>query len=363
MVNQAGIATPRQSQKTKAQAPRQKRAPHFRPQDIGYFDPNPQAALLEVKDTHNIYHNVLSFTNRLRVKRPTMDATLLRQNIESCLLGAADDWYTNQLNHLSRVGLRSDANGVKECCDALESRFRDSPGKSLTLLESIRYTVQDVRDKRDPADYVFSIVLNGKNAGIATTDAAQVLLAYELVDGELRRDLSRPTAASMVTELLKELRHQKDIWFDIYGSHEARPSAIPFNLYDSSRQDKGKQPQRQYGSNPFLRAILNALMTIFPTMTTDSTARIFMADPSFLMIAIIRAITTLNSLKLRRSNSVNYQEAVSNCKSPAGKKTQTRRLRTARIVNQTLTIDGTLEMRRLMKRKQKATRTLIQAIP
>lgn len=74
-----------------------------------------------------------------------MDATLLRQNIESCLLGAADDWYTNQLNHLSRVGLRSDANGVKEWCDALESRFRDSPGKSLTLLESIRYTVQDVR--------------------------------------------------------------------------------------------------------------------------------------------------------------------------------------------------------------------------
>ena len=44
-----------------------------------------------------------------------------------------------------------------------------------------------------------------------------------------------------------------------------------------------------------------------------------MADPSFLMIAIIRAITTLNSLKLRRSNSVNYQEAVSNCKITSGK--------------------------------------------
>ena len=79
-------------------------------------------------------------------------------------------------------------------------------------------------------------------------------------------------------------------------------------------------------------------MTMFPMMATDSKARIFMADPSFLMIAIIRAITTLSSLKLRRSNSVNYQEAVSNCKSPAGKKTQTRRLGTARIVNRTLAI-------------------------
>ena len=68
---------------------------------------------------------------------------------------------------------------ASEWCDALESRSRDSPRKSLTLLESIRYTVQDVRDKRDPAEYVFSTVLNGKNAAIATTDAAQALLAYE----------------------------------------------------------------------------------------------------------------------------------------------------------------------------------------
>ena len=172
-------------------------------------------------------------------------------------------------------------------------------------------------------------------------------------------DLSRPTATSTVTELLKELRHQKDIWFDIYGSHEARPSATPFNRYDSSRQDKGKQPQGHYGSNPFPRSILNALMTMFRMMATDLKARIFMANPSFLMIAIIRAITTLNSLKLRRSNSVNYQDAISNCKLPAGKKTQTRRLETARIVNQTLAINGTLKIRRLMKRKQKATRTLI----
>lgn len=89
-----------------------------------------------------------------------MDATLLRQNIESCLLGAADDGYTNQLNHLSRVGLRSEANGVKEWCDALESRFRDSPGKSLTLLESIRYTVQDVRKAPDGLAVVYTNSLN-----------------------------------------------------------------------------------------------------------------------------------------------------------------------------------------------------------
>lgn len=223
------------------QAPRQPdRPPQFRPRDIGYFDPDPQAAPVEVKETHNVYHNVFSFTNRLRVKATTMDPIMLRQNVESCLLGAADDWYTNQLTHISRVGLRNDPDGVKEWCDALEARFRDSPGKSLTLLESVRYTVRDARNKRDPADYVSSIVLNSKNAGIATTEAAQVLLAYEHIDGELRRDLPRPTEASTVSSLLDELRHQKDIWFDIYGgkSYETRPLTTPQN-----RQDRRPQGQ------------------------------------------------------------------------------------------------------------------------
>ena len=216
------------------------RPPHFRPRDVGYFDPDPQAAPVEVKDTHNIYHNVFSFTNRLRVKATTMSSTLLRQNIESCLLGAADNWYTNQLTHLSRIGLRDNADGVNLWCEALEARFRDSPGRSLSLLEAIRYTVRDARNRKDPADYVSSIVLNGKNAGIAATEQAQVLLAYEHIDGQLRRDLPRPTDTSTIASLLEELRFQKDIWFDIYGQ-------TPSTSSSSIRHDsKGKPSQGQY---------------------------------------------------------------------------------------------------------------------
>lgn len=73
-------------------------------------------------------------------------------------------------------------------------------------------------------DFISSIVLNSKNAGIATTDATQVLLAYEHIDGELRRDPPRPTPASTIAALMEELRHQKDIWFDIYAKgYEAKP--------------------------------------------------------------------------------------------------------------------------------------------
>lgn len=145
------------------------------------------------------------------MKATTIDATILRQNLDACLLGAADDWYTNQLSNLARSGLRNDPDGVTQWCNALETRFRDSPGKSLALLEAVRYTVADARNRRDPADYLATIVLNSKNAGTATTEAAQVLLAYEHMDGNLRRDLPRPTITSTVASSMEELRHQKDI--------------------------------------------------------------------------------------------------------------------------------------------------------
>ena len=217
------------------------RQPQFRARDIGYFDPAPGPAI-EVKDNHNIYHNVFSFTNRLRVKATTMDPTVLRQNLDSCLLGAAENWYTNELAHLSRIGLRNDNDGVKEWCNALEARFRDSPSKSLVALEAIRYTVRDARSRRDPLDYVSTLVLHAKNAGITPTEAAQVMLAYEHIDGQLRLHLPRPQDNSTISGLLEELRHQKDIWFDIYGN-DSRQMTRP-----EVRNDKGKQPQ---GNNPF----------------------------------------------------------------------------------------------------------------
>ncbi|KAI4194411.1 MAG: hypothetical protein LQ350_007783, partial [Teloschistes chrysophthalmus] len=60
--------------------------PQFRPRDVGYFDPNPDVMPVETKDTYNVYHNVFSFVQRVRVKAKTMDANVLRDNLDACLL-------------------------------------------------------------------------------------------------------------------------------------------------------------------------------------------------------------------------------------------------------------------------------------
>ena len=113
---------------------------------------------------------------------------------------------------------------MQEWCDALETRFRNSPGRSLSIVEAIRYTVKDVRTKKDPADYVTSILIHSKNAGLAPDEAAQVLLAYKYMDGKLRRDLSRPLDSSTVADFISDLRHQKDIWHNIYYKHDTKPT-------------------------------------------------------------------------------------------------------------------------------------------
>ena len=79
-----------QSQQQLSQQDRTPQPPVFRARDVGYFDPNPDVPSIEVKENHNIYHNVFSFTNRLRVKADTMDVALLRQNLDACLLGSAE---------------------------------------------------------------------------------------------------------------------------------------------------------------------------------------------------------------------------------------------------------------------------------
>ena len=69
----------------------------FRVKDMGFFDLDSNSPPVEIKDTHQIYHNIYSFTQHLRVKTDTMDISILRNLIDQCLLEKADTWYTQEL--------------------------------------------------------------------------------------------------------------------------------------------------------------------------------------------------------------------------------------------------------------------------
>ena len=94
----------------------------FNPKLVGFLDPNPNKPSVEVKDNYNVFHNVFSFTQKLRVRATTPSATPLQQNVENCLLGSAERWFTEELNDLSRTGLRFSP-GIQVWCSTSESRF------------------------------------------------------------------------------------------------------------------------------------------------------------------------------------------------------------------------------------------------
>ncbi|KAL8716211.1 MAG: hypothetical protein Q9220_000116 [cf. Caloplaca sp. 1 TL-2023] len=156
----------------------------FGARDLGYFDPDDNASKpVESQEGKTVYHNVCSFTSRLRVKAAGDEATTVAKNLDQCLLDKAEGWFTEEISATTRAGLQTN---VEPWCSELEARFREPPNVALARLESLRFTVADVRARRDPEEYVQQIIVNGKNAGTATTKVAQVTMAYNHLDDKPR---------------------------------------------------------------------------------------------------------------------------------------------------------------------------------
>ena len=220
-------------------SPRKKDKPEFRAKDIGYFDPKDTGPMVEVRDKVQVYHNVFSFTNRLKVKAQFVNVRKMREQLDECLLGQADTWYNQELNHLQRMGLRV-GDGIKEWCDALEARFRQPPGQSLRQLEAVHYTLSDVYDRKDPLDFVQKVVVHGINSGIAKTEQQQAQLAYNHIDVRLRMTLAEPKGSTTLSEFIEQINQRKHDWFDRYKRREARDT-------------RGNNPRRQYSLSSYKR--------------------------------------------------------------------------------------------------------------
>ena len=158
------------------------RSAQWKPHDIGIFWPNIPASYgtRDVIDDgkERYYHNVHSFIARIQVAVLTRDAATMRQNLDLCLKGEAQDWWTNQLAHVTQVGIMSDNTGVEEWIRALEKQFREAPSVALGKLQGMRYTVQDAQNNRKPSKYVTVIATAAKGYGQGNTKFAQVLHTF-----------------------------------------------------------------------------------------------------------------------------------------------------------------------------------------
>ncbi|RKF55477.1 hypothetical protein OnM2_089039 [Erysiphe neolycopersici] len=187
------------------------------------------------------YHDVFSFTNRIRAKADSRGsgqwvAANLTAKLDLCLNGGAELWLN--LN----VGFKSFA----------------ISGFDLKSLSTESY-----------------IVL-GRHAGTATTEYTQILTVYHHTNAALRVSLPKPTNSTILSNFMANITETKEIWFDLYGPvfssyandvPHGRPMPPPNNYKLQGRrylpnpyatQNKFQEPQgRQNYRTPLNRPMAN----------------------------------------------------------------------------------------------------------
>ena len=63
-----------------------------------------------------------------------------------------------------------------------------------------------MRARKNLANYVNNILIYSKNTDLTLIKIKQVLLTYEYINVELRRDLFRSSKTSIISSLINELR-------------------------------------------------------------------------------------------------------------------------------------------------------------
>jgi len=63
---------------------------------------------------------IFAFTSRLNMLAMTRNIRILKQSIDTCLKGEAEQCWNYELSNIERVGLIHDPNGPKLWCQTLE---------------------------------------------------------------------------------------------------------------------------------------------------------------------------------------------------------------------------------------------------
>ncbi|SLM33285.1 hypothetical protein LPUS_01736 [Lasallia pustulata] len=171
-------------------------------------------------------------------------------NLDLCLKGEAQDWWTNQLSHVTRVGIMADNNGVEEWVKALEKRFREAPSVAL-----------------EPSEYVTAIATAAKGCGQGDTEFTQVLHAFCGIDSNLRHfGIDEPEERTTIQEFINLLNRKKVNWFNHYAQNEQKENKERRDQCRNIKQDcdrsqerlnqRGNRNQGQYQNSPMYQPIV-----------------------------------------------------------------------------------------------------------
>lgn len=162
---------------------------HFRPEEVGFFNPHLDSKDYGSGDIVDVsgktyFRDVHLFIDSFKDVARTKAEGVVRRNLNKCLRGVAQDWYIGQLSEIERDHIR-EGPGVERWEKRLFERFKRTQSSALKALESERYTIQDARNNRETSGFVLNVIRHAKDAGMDST-SAQLTWAWNRLDPSLR---------------------------------------------------------------------------------------------------------------------------------------------------------------------------------
>lgn len=108
----------------------------------------------------------------------------------------------------------------------------------MTPLNATKYGVNDARQRKEPADYIYEVIRRAKTAGFDRTEQ-QFTYAFHGLDPELKAMLKEPRADNIIESFLTAVERKKQAWFEVYQQRTNRvfsncPSTAPPEAYGQS---------------------------------------------------------------------------------------------------------------------------------
>ena len=173
----------------------------------------------------------------------------MRNNLYICLRETTLTWYTSSLEDDQKRLVKLE-NDVEKWIKILLKKFRQSFSTAMITVIRKRYTMNDVRRKRESIEYAQIITRAARSAKMSMYN--QIYLIYNELDLKFRRDLPISLKSIDMDSFLFELEFKKKIWWRL-GSR----NRIEYNhaYFEYSKQQVSNEYsqyqgfQREYSYN------------------------------------------------------------------------------------------------------------------
>lgn len=205
--------------------------------DIDYFDLMYDNKFIYTRDLmknakKDIYfRDVHLFLERVKDHARIKNSALIRKNLFTCLRDLTLQWYTSELSKNIKNLLRLDK-VVKFWKKELFKRFKEASNMIMINLVKEKYSMNDVRRRRESREYVDVIFRASKFANLIA-EISQIFLIYNELDVKFQRDITMSKIDTKLDSFFIELNDMKNVWWQL--TDRKRRSFFEQTIYQNTQ--------------------------------------------------------------------------------------------------------------------------------